>query len=265
MLKYPNRFVSFVSEITVLFVRILLLLLAGFIPSLIYLIFIRNTEKFNREPWGMVLRVFSRGAFYSVVIAIIFELIFYLVYKIHIERMYLFLKEHPVIEGIVMACIIAPFVEEIAKLSAVTKAKHQISEFEDGFIYGAAAGLGFAATENILYEWKFALSGDFESFAILVLVRSFSSTILHASASGIAGYGLGCIYLKGRYGTGILMLLVAIGLHALFNLFASLGAIFGNIWYSGLIGFVFAIALAFLAFGYVRGRIKQLDTSAIYK
>lgn len=212
----------------------------------------------------MVLSVFARGAFFSVVIAIIFELILYFVYKIQIERMYLILREHAVLEGIIMACVIAPFVEELAKLSAVTKAKFQIDEFEDGFIYGAAAGLGFAATENIFYEWEFALSGNFESFAILVFVRSISSTILHASASGIAGYGLACIYLRGSYGTGILMLLGAMGLHALFNLFASLGAILGDLWYSGLIGFVFAIALAFLAFGYVRGRIKQLDMENRY-
>ncbi|MCX8173963.1 MAG: PrsW family intramembrane metalloprotease [Thermoplasmata archaeon] len=253
------------SGITVLLVRVLLLVLAGFLPSLIYLILIRNTEKFNREPWGMVLSVFARGAFYSVIIAMIFELIFYFVYKVQIERMYLFLKEHPVIEGLVMACVVAPFVEELAKLSAVTRAKFQIDEFEDGFIYGAAAGLGFAATENILYEWEFALAGDFESFALLVFVRGISSTILHASASGIAGYGLGCIYLRGRYGTGILMLLTAMGLHALFNLLASLGAIFGDLWYSGLIGLGFSIALAFLALGYVRGKIKQLDAGTGYK
>lgn len=239
--------------------RLLLLVAAGFLPSLIYLVFIRNTEKFSREPWGTVMGVFFRGAFYSVIIAIIFEVILYIVYKVQIERMYLFLKEHPVIEGIVMACVIAPFVEELSKLFAVRKARFQIDEFEDGLIYGAAAGLGFAATENILYEWEFALAGELGSFALLVVVRSLSSTILHASASAIAGYGLGRIYLRSNYAGAFLMVLGAIGLHALFNLFASLGAIFGDLWYAGLIGFVFASSTAFIALGYVRSKIKQLD------
>lgn len=247
------------GEITVILLRVLFLVAAGFLPSLIYLIIIRNTERFNREPWGMVLAVFARGAFYSVLIALIFEFFFYLVYNIHLERMYLFLKENPAIEGLIMACAIAPFVEEISKLFAVTRAKSQIDEYEDGFIYGAAAGLGFAATENIFYELNFVFSGDFETLALLMFVRGISSTVLHASASAIAGYGLGCIYLRRGYGTGILMLFGAMGLHALFNLFASLGAILGNLWYSGLIGLVFAIALAFLSLGYVRDRIKQLD------
>lgn len=239
--------------------RIILLLAAGFLPSLVYLVIIRNTEKFSREPWGAVLGVFLRGAIYSVILAILFEVILWFVYKTQIERMYLFLKEHPAIEGLVMACIIAPVVEELSKLSVVRKAKLEIDEFEDGFIYGAAAGLGFAASENILYELKYALAGEFGEFAILVLVRSLSSTLLHASASSLAGYGLARVYLVRDYGALILLLLSAFGLHALFNLFASLGAIFGDLWYAGAIGFLFAMATAFLSFGYVRTKIKQLD------
>jgi len=245
-------------------VRIVLLLIGGFIPALIYLVVLRNTEKFSREPWRMVLGVFSRGATLSIFIAIIFELILYFIYKVQIERIYIFLSEHPDLDALILACVIAPFVEELAKLYSVTKAKHQIDELEDGLIYGASAGLGFAAMENVLYELNFVFTGNLESFTILVFVRSISSTLLHASASGIAGYGLGCLYLRRTYGKAILCVLCAMGLHGLFNLCASISIIFGDIWYSSIIGFVFATAIAIVAFGYVREKTRTLDRQGMY-
>ncbi|MGC8912475.1 MAG: PrsW family intramembrane metalloprotease [Thermoplasmata archaeon] len=251
-------------SLAAILVRVSLLLAAAFVPSLIYLIFIRNIEKFSREPWRMVLTVFARGAFYSIIIAIILEVLFYYLYKTQIERIYIVLSEKQTIEMIVLACVVAPFVEELAKLFAVRRAKPEIDELEDGFIYGAAAGLGFAATENLLYELGFALTGNFQDFGFLVLMRSISSTLLHASASAIAGYGLASIYLRGEYGKAIFLLGGAMGLHALFNLFASFGIIFGGLWYSGLVGFVFSAALAITAIGYVRDKIRQLDMQGRY-
>ena len=76
-------------------------------------------------------------------------------------------------------------------------AKQVITEPEDGIIYGVAAGLGFSATENLIYEVA-AMLEQTEGYVFLAtaLLRSITSTFLHATASGILGYGMGKRYLE---------------------------------------------------------------------
>ena len=58
---------------------------------------------------------------------------------------------------VVGAVIIAPFVEEFLKALGMMRAgvKEEVDEVEDGLVYGAACGLGFAATENLMYGLEF--------------------------------------------------------------------------------------------------------------
>jgi RsiW-degrading membrane proteinase PrsW (M82 family) len=39
--------------------NLIILVLVAFVPSIIYLIWFRNSERFSREPWGDVLRLFA--------------------------------------------------------------------------------------------------------------------------------------------------------------------------------------------------------------
>ena len=68
--------------------------------------------------------------------------------------------------------------------------KKEITELEDGLIYGAVAGLGFSATENLFYGYSF-LSEGLAVFLILIIIRSFGGCLLHASATALTGYGYG--------------------------------------------------------------------------
>src|SRR5687767_10719624 len=49
---------------------------AAFIPPIIYAVMIRHVETLNREPWGALARAFFYGAFFSVLIALVLEILF---------------------------------------------------------------------------------------------------------------------------------------------------------------------------------------------
>ena len=52
---------------------LIVLVVVAFVPSLIYLIWIRNTERYQREPYSRLLKIFAYGAIFSVAIAIVLE------------------------------------------------------------------------------------------------------------------------------------------------------------------------------------------------
>ncbi len=157
---------------------VVILLLVAFVPSLIYLVWIRNTERFSREPWGRLVKVFAFGATISVLVAIVAELLLMSLYTSNIERVYELFGKNPNLGTLVLACVIAPLVEEFAKAMGVFRVGKRMTEIEDGIVYGAAAGLGFAATENLLYEFDALVTGGATAFLATAIVRIFSSALM---------------------------------------------------------------------------------------
>lgn len=119
--------------------------------------------------------------------------------------------------GLVVA---APLVEEPAKalvLLAIMATRH-FDDMTDGFVYGAAAGLGFAMVENLLYFG--GAIGDPSTWAGTVVVRTFFSANMHAMATAIAGAALGWAKFRGPrawWAAGALGLVLAMGVHGLWN------------------------------------------------
>jgi len=237
------------------------LILAAFVPSIVYLVWIRNTEKHSREPYGMLLKVFAYGAVLSVLIAIVLEIILASLFGQNIERVYQLLGENPSIPMLVLACVIAPFVEELTKAMGILRVKKRrmLTELENGIVYGAAAGLGFAATENLLYESTAYLTDGVEAFVATAVLRSLSSALLHATASSLVGLGIARSALQGK--SWLPYYLGAVVLHGGFNFAASFGTVyydsFGDSAY--LIGLVAAFTIVVIGVGVMRNKIKQLD------
>jgi RsiW-degrading membrane proteinase PrsW (M82 family) len=107
--------------------------------------------------------------------------------------------------------LVAPLMEEAAKALGVALIAWRSGEFDnptDGLVYGAAAGLGFAATENAAY----CLVGTGGAAAVLPLViqRIVGSAGLHALASSAFG-GLVGVAVVAR-GRGRRIAWVALGL-----------------------------------------------------
>lgn len=219
----------------------------AFLPPILYAIWIRNTEKYNREKWKPIIVCFLWGATIAIVASIILELILGISLAISFDD--------GNILGLVTAIIIAPFAEELTKpLALRTKTvKKELDELEDGLIYGAVAGLGFSATENLLYGWCFLSEGLFV-FLVLIIIRSFGGCLLHASATALTGYGYGKTIIRGKSILQVLpFFILAIFVHAFYNFLVSLDIV-------GLVISLFA-ALIFVAISIrlVRNKIKSLD------
>lgn len=154
----------------------------------------------------------------------------------------------------VLAVIVAPFVEETSKALGLLFFRDRDPEPENGYVYGGAVGLGFAATENLLYVGSaFLFSGQDVALG-LGIYRGIATVALHASATAITGYGVWRFrFSRGwRKGIGFVLLPVslaaAILIHATYNFIASAEA-----------GALVAVLFAIVVFAYVRRRIRVLD------
>ncbi len=87
-------------------------------------------------------------------------------------------------ERLLDAFVVTAAVEETLKFAAFALGALWTAEWDeplDGVVYGAAAGLGFAAIENAFFVWA---TGD----PNLALTRGFTATLAHVAFSG--GFGL---------------------------------------------------------------------------
>jgi len=227
-------------------IQIILLFIMAFLPPIIYVIWIRNTEKINREKWKPIFLCFLWGATIAIIAAVILELVlhFSIAPSFDDKNMY----------NLVAVIIIAPFAEELAKPLALRlkTVKKELDEIEDGLIYGAVAGLGFSATENLLYGSTFMAHGLL-FFFILISIRSIGGCFLHASATAWTGYGYGKAVMKHTRLIRVLpYFLLAIFVHALYNGLLSIDEL-------GTIGLCVALAFTFISIMIIRRRIIALD------
>jgi RsiW-degrading membrane proteinase PrsW (M82 family) len=115
--------------------------------------------------------------------------------------------------------LVAPIVEELVKSLALIYfgRRPDFTYFVDGAIYGFAAGIGFSILENF---WYMSQAGGAEQGPVLVISRSFSTCLMHGSASALVGVSIG----RFRYGHGRARVLstilgwgAAMVLHSVFN------------------------------------------------
>lgn len=228
----------------------ILLFVMAFLPPIIYAIWIRNTEKYGKERWWPVIFCFIWGATIAVIAAIILELI------LHISIAPSIGDENTI--DLIAAIIIAPFAEELTKplVLRFKTVKNELDELEDGLIYGAVAGLGFSATENLLYGSTFITYG-FLLFFFLIILRSFGGCLLHASATAWTGYGYGKAIMKRVSLIRVIpYFLLAILLHAFYNSLLSFETI------GVIVGLFGALTFAGITIIIVRKKIKTLDESS---
>ncbi len=226
---------------------LVLLVVVAFLPPLMYMVWIRNTERYNREPWRAIILCFLWGATIAVVAALILETVLDV-------SLSLSLSDQNVL-GLVLVVVVAPVVEEFTKPLALRMktVKRELDEPEDGFIYGAVAGLGFSATENLLYGYNFLSEGLF-AFILLMAIRSIGGCLLHASATSFTGYGYGKTIMGRATWLNVLpYFLLAIALHGFYNLLVSIDV-------TGVAtGLLVALLLVLVTITFIRRRIKMLD------
>jgi RsiW-degrading membrane proteinase PrsW (M82 family) len=181
------------------------LLLLAVAPAVFWLWYFYQKDRYEPEPLAWILIIYIFGMAVTIPVALV-EGIFTL-----------FLADF------LITILIAPVVEEAGKYLVVKKTVYESGEFDepvDGIVYAAAAGLGFATLENIIYVFS-AFETSFV-FAIQTgLVRALISVPGHVLFSAMWGYALGkARFLPPTRRPRIILwgLVLAMASHALFNL-----------------------------------------------
>jgi RsiW-degrading membrane proteinase PrsW (M82 family) len=254
----------------------LILILVSFIPALIYLAWIRRTERYQREAWGPILGAFAYGALFATIVAAVLEAILVGLGAAVSQRYpgpeFVFLNPNSPASVFFLVLVIAPFIEEALKGSGVVANRRRLRFLADGPVFGASVGLGFGFFETFLYGLGAWLAGGLAAGIALILVRSVSSVVLHGSSTGMFGYG----YARSRFGvpgagTGTYYL-AAVAMHATFNALASLTILLALLGVSGfaiglagVIALLAAIGFAFWAIEHVRDVIQASDYPSLVK
>ena len=165
--------------------------LAAIIPMIIYLLVIWRFDRYDREPFGLVLQNYLWGALGAIFFAIIGSSIitFGLSILIHDQTQ----LNH------VETIFVAPFVEEITKgiFLLITFSNKKFDNITDGIVYGGAIGLGFGMTENFLYFIAFGTTPA--AWLTIVMIRTLFSGVMHCVATATFGAFLGYSKFKNIY------------------------------------------------------------------
>lgn len=173
-------------------------------------------DRYDREPLHMVAAVFLWGAAVAPTAAIL-----------------ILRAVEPFLEGAAIGAqplvgvgIAGPLVEEAVKALGIVLVVLLTRNFDnptDGMVYGTAAGLGFAVTENSLYGIGLGATVPFDGQGVLVLSlgRTLFSAGVHAVSSATFGGFLGFALLSRRralrFVWAVVGLLVATVLHGSWN------------------------------------------------
>jgi RsiW-degrading membrane proteinase PrsW (M82 family) len=252
---------------------LVILWFAALLPALVYLLWIRQTERYSREAWSPLLWSFAYGAIVATIVAAIVEAVLVALGTAVSQDVpapeFVFLNGNTSLGALFLVLVIAPFVEEALKASGVSRNRDKIRSLADGPVFGASTGLGFGFFETFLYGLTLFLVSGLAAAIGLVILRSVSSVVLHGSSTGMFGYG----FARGKFGvpgaTAGTYYLLAVGMHASFNFLASGAGIAQLLGYpqyateASVVGLLVAILFAFIAIEHVRSLIKYTDYPAL--
>lgn len=193
----------------------------GIVPMVVYALVVWRLDRWEKEPFPLLLAAFFWGAVPSILFALVAQLVF---------------GSPPAPEGsevsllseLYDASFLAPLTEELVKAFGVFLIfrifHREVDSVLDGLIYGSMVGFGFSAVENIFY---FAGQADAGSLIFLFFLRAFIFGMLHALFTGLFGVGLALGKFSsnplGKVFWPVIGLGAAMATHSLHNYFATLG------------------------------------------
>lgn len=158
---------------------------------LTYLFFIRWIDRFEPEPWWLIIAAFVWGACFATLGG-------GLTSSIAQRVVGAFIQATPNEMDVIGATVFAPIFEESFKGVGVTlialASALGLRELDgplDGAIYGGVVGLGFTLTEDILYVANQFSTGGLAGFVVLLFLRTVLLGLSHCTFTACTGLGFG--------------------------------------------------------------------------
>lgn len=144
-------------------------------PVLLILIYVYIRDKYEKEPWGLLVKTVLAGGFITIPILFVEGVL-----SVHGNS----------IQGIWQAAytafVVAAFTEELFKYLVIfllIRKNINFNERFDGIVYAVFVSLGFAAVENILYVYNYGFD--------VGLTRAITAVPAHALFGVIMGFYFG--------------------------------------------------------------------------
>lgn len=212
-----------------------------------YLVIIWWMDRYEREPFWLVLVTFLWGGLGGTFLGCVLSLMMSVPLMFVVPEIYM---------DLYTAVVVAPLAEEFTKglIFLVLILTPYVDNETDGLIYGAATGLGFAAVENLLYFVATAMA-DPEALMYVIVARTMFTALVHTISSALLGFTIG--YVRHRrlwprlWLLPILGFVLAVANHALWNLVAVVsgsGLIDGEVGALG-IGIALVVVMSLVMFG----------------
>lgn len=238
-------------------IRIAVLLLGGLFGPVTFVAYVRNQQILGFRGYRLVMIFVLTGL---VAIPAAFAL----------ERVWMVNPSvAPPVLGSLYNPLIVAIVEECCKLLIflIYLRRHQVKFLMDAIVFGASAGMGFAAIESIWYGWINLQTNSSLAMLVVLWVRTLLSPFGHGTWTAIAAVGLWMVLAKhatllsqqrnqwARIGRFLGLFIVSIGLHTLWNYSYTLGSL--RLLAMGTIG---AIGIGLLLRFIRRGRLLEFGT-----
>ena len=239
------------------------LLLLGFAPSLIWLVYYLRQD-LHPEPKKMIVRVFISGFFFTffafvaewAFIKTFFQIDVLCSNCLQLAPNFYHSMNISQVDALSFSVIFGlSAIEEGSKYLAAKSRIINSLDFDepvDAMIYMIVAALGFAAAENIGYILQ-----NSDNALNIAYWRFLSATFLHTAASAIVGYFFAVSVIKQKHHFFFIMLglIIASLLHALFNFLIITAEVFQHTAVS-LLGLIIVL---FCIVAFLFHRIKKMS------
>ena len=230
-------------------------LATALIPVPAYIALALWLDRHEPEPRALLVRSFLWG----MLVASLFSIVMNAAAVAYVQ---LTLGLSAIVGQRVGLLLASPIFEELSKgVALFLLFRRQRDEFDnviDGAVYAAMVGLGFAATENILYYGNAALN---DRLAIVFATRGVVSPFAHPLFTAMTGIGLGLARDTGNRRAAVLRVLAGLGaaitLHFLWN--AAAAAHLLRLAYAFIMVPVFAAVLLLLRRSLARERALMIE------
>ncbi len=182
-----------------------LLIVVAFAPGIFWLWYFARKSLYRPGPRRLLVLTFLLGMVATIPAGIL--------NSIFVDEAILSEDARLASVAMAMLLVVGP-VEETAKFLAVRLFSYRSLYFDeptDGLLYAAAASLGFASLENLLYVFEFGPG--------VMILRAPLSTLAHVIFASVWGHALGLRTQEEDSGRGplVVAILIAATIHGIFN------------------------------------------------